>query len=565
MQEDDFEKEEFEHKKEPRGKDTLTIKKKDLYKAIGIIAVLLVIVAVSAIWMGKYKITGQAVTDTNNTGSKYAGEKVSLDFYIMSKCPYGIQVLDAIEPVLEKLGGALDFNVNYIASDSGNGAFNSLHGDTEVKGDIAELCSAKYNPESYMKMIICMDKDSGSIPTNWEKCATDNGLNTADIKACYEGDEGKQLMSASIKKSTEAQAQGSPTIYLNGAPYQGGRGTNDFLRAICGAYSGEKPQACSEIPAAKKVMAVVLNDKRCGQDCDTSGVIASLKSVFPGLETIELDYSSEQGKKIYDEANITNLPAILFDETVKDGEGYSNVQRYLEEAGKYTNLRIGASFNPTKEICDNKIDDTGDGKIDCDDADCKDSMVCREEKKNDLQVFIMSDCPYGKKAVEALKGVRENFGNTTTYEIHYIANENADGTFTSLHGTYEADEDMTQLCALKHSPGKWFDYVYCRSMEGIKGNDWKNCANSSEIDITKVQACIDGTEGKTLLSEDIKIAEGLGIGASPTWLANNKYQFSGIDAETAKTEYCKYNSAQKGCENTLSSDTGGVAAGGCGS
>ena len=551
-----------EHKK--NSKDSLTIKKKDLYTAIGVIAVLLVIVAAAAIWMGKSKITGQAVTGTGDTGNEYTGEKASLDFYVMSQCPYGTQVMDAIAPVVKQLGGALDFEVNYIASDSGNGEFNSLHGANEVKGDIVQLCAVKYNPDKYMDMIVCQDKNAGAIPDNWEKCATDNGLDAEKIKACYEGDEGKQLLSASIKKSTEANAQGSPTIMLNGKSYQGGRGTNDFLRAICDTFKADKPQACSEIPAPKKVMAVVLNDKRCGQDCDTTGVISSLKSIFPGLETIELDYSSEQGKKIYDEANITNLPAILFDESVKEGEGYANVQRYLEQAGKYTNLKIGAKFDPTKEICDNNIDDNGNGLVDCKDTDCTGALACREEKKQNLQVFIMADCPYGKKAVEALKGVRDNFGNATTYEIHYIATENEDGTFTSLHGTYEADEDMTQLCALRHSPDKWFDYVYCRSLEGIKGNDWKNCANSSGIDTAKAQTCIDGAEGKALLSEDIKIAESLGVSASPTWLANNRYQFSGIDSETAKTEYCKYNKDQKGCENTLSSDTGGVAAGGCG-
>ena len=46
-------------------------------------------------------------------------------------------------------------------------------------------------------------------------------------------------------------------------------------------------------------------------------------------------------------------------------------------------MRIGASFDPNAEICDNGEDDRdNDGLIDCDDDECKDSMACREEKEN---------------------------------------------------------------------------------------------------------------------------------------------------------------------------------------
>jgi len=174
----------------------------------------------------------------------------------------------------------------------------------------------------------------------------------------------------------------------------------------------------------------------------------------------------------------------------------------------------------------------------------------------------MSDCPYGKEAVKALKDVKNNFNNLD-FEIHYIASEQGDG-FNSLHGTYEADEDIVQLCTHKHSPDVWFNYTYCRSVEGIKGNDWHNCATQTGVDVNAVETCAKGDEGANLLREDIKIANGLGIGASPTWLANNKFTFGGIDAETIKNNFCKYNPDTAGCENDLSTNAGSVPAGSCG-
>jgi len=312
-----------------------------------------------------------------------------------------------------------------------------------------------------------------------------------------------------------------------------------------------------------KVNMIVLNDARC-PTCVAfqMSLSAQLRTLFPDVEVTIMDYSKPDGKALYDSTGVGVLPAVLFDDTVKSAENYAQVQPYLEAKGKYLSLRIGASFDPTAEICDNSIDDTGDGKVDCADDDCVSQLVCREEKKNDVQVFIMSDCPYGRQAIVALKSVVDNFGSNLTFAVHYIAGESG-GKFSSLHGQYEVDEDIIQLCTKKHSPQVWFNYMYCRSLKSVSGADWKVCAKNTSVDIAAVQACFDGDEGKALLREDMKIADSIGIGASPTWIANNRYQFSGIDAETIKTNICSHNPTLSACNATLSSNTSGVAAGSC--
>ncbi len=500
----------------------------------------------------------------NGPLTDFSGNAVKVDFYVMSQCPYGTQVVDAIAPAVAQLGNAVDLSIDFIANDNGDGTFQSLHGQNEVLGNIVQLCAAKYEPQKYLEMITCQNKNAGAIPGNWEKCAQDAGLDVNSVKACYEGAEGKSLLSDSIKKSDIAGAQGSPTIFINGVPYNGGRKTSDFLRAICNEYgsSENKPEACSNIPEPTKVNLLVLNDARC-KECVLTGLIGQIKSVFPGLVVQSLDYSDAEGKQKYDDLGLDRLPAILFDDTVKADEAYAQVEPYLTPMGEYLYLEIGADFNPKAEICDNGIDDTGNGMIDCKDPDCTGNLLCRAEKKNDLQVFIMSDCPYGRKAIEALKPVIENFEGKIKYDVHYIAGETAGG-FNSLHGQYEVDEDIIQLCVKEHSPSAWFDYLYCRSINGVRGVDWKKCAAETNVDADAVQACFEGEEGASLLREDIKIAESLGVGGSPTWMANNKYMFSGIDSETVKANFCQYNPTVEGCENTLSSDTGNVPSGACG-
>ncbi|MBN2368170.1 hypothetical protein JXC34_04050 [Candidatus Woesearchaeota archaeon] len=495
------------------------------------------------------------------TKSGYRGEKAKLEFYVMSQCPFGTQVEDAIAPVLAKMGDGIEFSLDFIVSEQADGSFRSLHGDPETNGDIVQLCAIKYNAEDYkyMDMIVCMNQNAGAIPVNWEQCAIDNGLQTEKIKACYEGEEGKNLLRESIARSNQANAQGSPTMYLNGQLYSGGRDETSFMTAICDQLEGH-PE-CDKIPQPAKVNLIFINDKKCAECQQYAGIVDQLNSLFRGLEVTEYDFEDAEGRKLFDELSLRYLPAFLFDETVEDGENYQNLQIYLQETGEYYLLKITTSFNPLGEICDNEVDDRDmDGLIDCEDDECAESLVCREEKENHVQVFIMSDCPYGRKAVEALKEVKDNF-DSLDFEVHYIASEQGDG-FSSLHGQYEVDEDIIQLCAKEHSPEQWFDYVYCRSTKGVSGIDWKECASETGVDTEAVQQCFEGEEGKSLLREDIKIANALGIGASPTWLANNRYEFSGITAEVVKNNVCQHND-MAGCENSLSTVTGGVAEGTC--
>jgi glutaredoxin len=497
------------------------------------------------------------------TGGAAIGEAVKVDLYVMSQCPYGVQAENVFKSVKDKLGENLNLNIEYIGRESTPGVFESLHGEPEVNGDIAQVCAKQYFPAQYFNFIVCQNNNNpqdlvGSI----DKCASETEIDANLIKNCMASEEGKTLLRQSFQKAATLQVGGSPTIFIAGTQYGGGRKDTDFIRAICNAFDGGKPKACSELPEIKEVNMIVLNDKRCGENCDVTRLVASLQTLFPKLKITNLEYTTKEGKEEYDSLKLTALPAILFDDTVTTSDAYENVAQYLVPTGDYLNLMIGASYDPSKEICDNKIDDTNDGKIDCDDADCINAFECRPEVKKDLQLFIMSDCPYGRKAVEALKEVVNNFKDMT-YSVHYIANEQGEG-FTSLHGQYEVDEDIVQLCVKKYSPAQWLDYMYCRATDGVKDKDWNTCALNAKVDTAKVKTCSTGNEGKSLLREDIKLAQSLSISGSPTWIANNKKQFGGIDAETVKQNYCASNPGISGCANTLTSNAG-TPAGNCGS
>lgn len=521
-----------------------------------------------------------------NVGVDESNKKVTIDVYVMSQCPYGVQAEEQMKTVYDKMGDVFTYNLNYIADIDGSGNFSSLHGENEVKGDIIQLCAKKYDEAKYLDMIACQNKESTNIPNNWESCAKEASLeNINKIKECYEGEEGKGLLTENIKLAQAKSVGGSPTYYINDEVYMGSRDASSVMRVICSKINNEHKE-CANIPVcstsadctseptkvgvctnpntdnakceykeANKVDLLVLNDTRCSDCSVASEITGSLKEIFKGLTVKDLDYNTDEGKNLYNSIPGLKLPAFLFSSNVSEGEGYSNVERYLTAAGDYKLLAVGSTFDPTKEICGNNVDDNKNGKIDCKDSDCTNDLTCRSEIKGRLDVFVMSNCPYGVQAVNSMKEVLNNFGNKINFNINYIATDNGNGTFDSLHGAYEAQEDIRQLCVKKYYSTKLMDYIWCRNEQGIEAGDWTECATKNGIVTKTIETCVNG-EGKGLLSANIKIAEGLGISSSPTWLVNNKYQASGVDAETIKQAICQYNSGLAGCENVLTNNAG---------
>jgi hypothetical protein len=318
----------------------------------------------------------------------------------------------------------------------------------------------------------------------------------------------------------------------------------------------QQQQSPSTTAASGSVKLAVVTDKRC-KTCDVQSLIGSLSQLFgPSLDYKVYDYSDAEGKRLLQSSGAKLLPAALFDNGVTSSPGYSQVSRYLSPAGQYLSLAIGAEFDPTAEICDNKVDDNGDGKIDCADPQCVGSPLCRESIPKKLDVFVMSKCPYGIQAINSMKSVLSTLKDIK-FDIHYIADE-ANGVFSSLHGQTEVDEDLRQLCVKKYYADAFMDYVWCRSAN-IEA-DWKNC--TAKMDSSKILQCSTSDEGKALLRADIKIAQDLKVSASPTFLANNRVSFNAISPEDIKNGMCKENSGMVGCSATLNSTTS-TPAGSC--
>ena len=313
----------------------------------------------------------------------------------------------------------------------------------------------------------------------------------------------------------------------------------------------------------------VLYDSRCSKEdsqlCDIGNLVNWLKSSsFPVWYVIDkIDWTTDEWKQIYSKLpKWTKLPVIITKAIDPKLEEQLKKFSYLKNIDvnwyKYMITFLPSEWDPTGEICNNQKDDNGDWKVDCEDESCSWKLVCRKEIKWKLDLFIMWYCPFGEIAAKQLPALKKALNNNIDISIHYIADKvnekNTAEWFNSLHGVKEAEEDIRQMCVQKYYwTEKLIDYLQER---------YKNADNYWQVkddpagaikfiwwDPDKIKECVENWEWAKLLEEDVKLAKKLQINASPTWLANNRYKFGGIDANVIKDNFCKHNSQIAECNN----------------
>ncbi len=515
------------------------------------------------------KAKGAKAGTTSKTAMKGDEGAPKLELFVMSQCPYGTQAVDAVAEVKKQLGSAFALDIQYIG-DGSAGNLKSMHGEAEVKGDLVQVCAIEHAPDQALDLMVCQNKNARQVATNWKDCAGEVGIDADELASCMDGEEGQKLLAASFATAKKRGADASPTIFLDGKPYEGGRKPRDMVRAICGATKkGSEPAACKNIPVPPKVSAIFLSDSRCAE-CNIKPLERQLKGVLAGLEVTHVDYNTDAGKALYKElvaagTGFKTLPAVLLGpEVEKDTEAYPEISRFLKPVGEYRELAIGGKFDPTAEICGSDgVDDDGNGKADCADAACKAELSCRPKRPKQLDLFVMSMCPYGAKAMIATKELLDHFGNDVALNVHFIG-DSQDGELKSLHGQPEVDEDIRERCAIEKykQPKKYMGYLACRSRD-YKNPEWKTCATESGLDPAVIQACFDG-EGKKLVADSFAVAESMKIGSSPTFIVNNTRTFNAIAVGPLAKQFCQDNPKLAGCKSEIVSAEPAPAAGGQG-
>ena len=156
--------------------------------------------------------------------------KPTLELFVMSYCPYGVQAEEKLLPIVKEFGDKIDFKLQFIAREKKEFSaqditpFTSLHGYPEVAENIRQLLIAQEYPDRYLDYILCRGK---KLDKSWETCAEKLGIDVARIQALFDSPEAEHLFRENITRAAELGINASPTILVDGHQFR----ANQLLRA----------------------------------------------------------------------------------------------------------------------------------------------------------------------------------------------------------------------------------------------------------------------------------------------------------------------------------------------
>ncbi len=532
------------------------------------------------------KQTAATQASSNKELSEGKSDKVTMDLYVMSQCPYGTQALNTLIPIKKKFGDALKLNINYIlypksmyAGKESQFCINglcSMHGTNEIKGDIAELCALSQDYNKGLDFILCLSKNARSIPGNFESCAKEASLDYDKLSSCISGDEGMKLLKKSSDISNAAGATGSPTILINGKMYMGGRDETSYMRGICNKFT-TRPEICKDVPEPVKFKMFVVNTK-CGSQCDSSRLELVTRQLFPGVEIEQIDLDSEKGKELVKKYNITYVPSYIFEPKVTETEMWKNNERLASafeklSDGNYKLLdsQTGATYFASEEK-----------RKEAEEA--KKKIFGFEEGVPQMDFFVMSFCPFGIQAETGILPVEESLRGKAKFVPHFVIYgqgsncfKGSDGTkYCSMHGGNELNEDIRQLCIWNDQQDKFFPYVkqivedYNKKVVSTSNieDKWEAYAKNAGVDIDKVKACFNNkTRVEKMLKRESEMNVLLGVRGSPTVFVEGNQYNGGRDSNSYLKAMCAEftNDKPEACNTGIdSSATPSAPAGSCG-
>jgi hypothetical protein len=174
-------------------------------------------------------------------------KKPSVELFVMSLCPYGVQAEKKILPVIGQFGDKIDFRIKYIARVNGGSLDKvaSLHGIDEVKEDLRQAAIRAYYPGKFPAYLEKLDEKScvmscGEVKLEdyWKKTAQGAGMDTGKIESFVYGQDGIDLLRKDEADGARYGITASPTLVINGVKSNAIQQDAAALeRAICSAFA----------------------------------------------------------------------------------------------------------------------------------------------------------------------------------------------------------------------------------------------------------------------------------------------------------------------------------------
>ncbi|HIQ50179.1 MAG TPA: hypothetical protein EYH56_03225 [Nanoarchaeota archaeon] len=198
-------------------------------------------------------------------------------------------------------------------------------------------------------------------------------------------------------------------------------------------------------------------------------------------------------------------------------------------------------------------------------------------EKPEVKLFIMSFCPYGRQAAEAMINVYRLLKDKADIKVHYVIypsdyykgreEQYCIDSYCAMHGLKELKENLREICIAKlYGWDAYWSYME-KQLKSCDYNNietcWKTVAQEVGIDIAKIEECVK-VNATAYLKEEYELNKKYGVTASPTLFINNVTYRGQRTPEAFKQAICiGFINPPKECSQKLS-QTSSVSTGKCG-
>lgn len=150
------------------------------------------------------------------------------------------------------------------------------------------------------------------------------------------------------------------------------------------------------------------------------------------------------------------------------------------------------------------------------------STVSKKTETPQVELFVMSHCPYGTQMEKAILPVVKELGNEINFDLKFCD--------YAMHQKKELDEQMRQHCIKQEQPNKLISYLDCF----LANEDSQQCMKESNINQNTIQSCVDRVDEEYKITEKYNDKSTWKNGRFPVFPiyaeANKKYGISGSPA-----------------------------------
>lgn len=173
-----------------------------------------------------------------------------VELFVMSYCPYGLQMQKGFLPVYQLLSGKADMSVRFVDY--------IMHDKREIDENLRQHCIQEQGPAEYAVYLNCFLKE-GEV----EGCLTEAKVNQSALTSCIEVTDKEYSITEHYEDAStwlngsyppfdidaiacqEYGVRGSPTLVINGQQAQVNRSPEAIKQAVCQSFNNS-PSECSQ-------------------------------------------------------------------------------------------------------------------------------------------------------------------------------------------------------------------------------------------------------------------------------------------------------------------------------